>query len=68
MNLEPIDVAVIDNRYYVCIDDFALFLDESMDNVRWWCEDAAPEGTKYVVDTLQATKDFLMNLKGDNGE
>ena len=66
--MKDIDVACINDNYYVNIDDFSDFLDDSMQQVKWWCEDAAPEGTQYVVDTLQATKDFLMNLKGDNGE
>lgn len=48
-----------ENEYYVNIKDLIDHYQTSQESVTAWCEDAAPLGTKIVVDTLQTSIDFL---------
>jgi len=58
-----IDVACINDKYYVNIDDFIKHLNISAESVLAFVGDAAPTGAKYVSDTLYATIETLQNLK-----
>lgn len=63
-----IDVACINDNYYVNIDDFINHLNVAAESVLAFTSDAAPNGAKYVSDTLYATIDTLRNLKVDSNE
>ena len=58
-----IDVAFIRDKYYVSIDDFVSHLNIAAESVIAFTSDSAPNGAKYVSDTLYATIDTLENLK-----
>ena len=63
-----IDVININDKYYVNIDDFIDHLNVAAESVLAFTSDAAPNGAKYVSNTLYATIDTLKNLKVDDGE
>lgn len=58
-----IDIASINDKLYVNIDDFIKHLNVSAESVLAFVGDAAPTGAKYVSDTLYATIETLQNLK-----
>lgn len=63
-----IDVICLNEKYYVNIDDFMSHLNIAAESVLAFTSDAAPNGAKYVSDTLYATIDTLRNLKVDSNE
>jgi hypothetical protein len=58
-----IDIASINDKLYVNIDDFIKHLNVSAESVLAFVGDAAPTGAKYVSDTLYATIETLQRLK-----
>lgn len=63
--MKDIDVACINDKYYVNIDDFASHLNQMIDAVNYWTHDDAPVGCGYVTDTLKTVIETLEGYKED---
>lgn len=61
-------VQTIDGDLYVHAGDVCAFLVDSAQTVEALCSDAAPASTKAVVDTLNVTHQFFVDLMTSMGE
>ena len=63
--MDEVDVACINDKYYVNIDDFASHLNQMVDAVNFWTHDDNPEGCEYVTETLKTVIETLEGFKTD---